>query len=479
MIEYGPKSQAAFWTKPAKPSSALAPPKEDSVMPNNPAPLAWGLAVPAGGFSMFEPGLGSKLRAVLRAGFRAAVLAIVWTAVWAMGPGEAMSQNAQPSGGLASGEQIAADRASGDQALADRASGGPWRVIYVEGGPYRDFVMNLVGLARGLEELGLIEDGAVPIPQSEDASGVWGYLSERAGGDRLVFLADGFYSGGWDDEKLEEIGAGILERLQSGQVDLVLALGTQAGLMMATEAHRVPTLSITATDPVTAGISKTAERSGLPHVHVQVEAGRIERQLAMFHNLIGFRTLGVPLDSTAAGMATMGEPTIRRVARERGFELVECRADLKVPSVEESLGNLLGCLESLSQESDAVYLTVSNAMVADRLGEILAPLTARGLPTFSQKGAVETRLGVLMSMAEDDFINSGRFEAEVVRDVLSGRLPGDVGQIYLPPLTMALNFDTAMAIGWDPPFELLAMVDEIVVRKGGPARLPVAVDPAR
>ena len=349
------------------------------------------------------------------------------------------------------------------------SSGRPWRVAYLEGGPYRDFAMILAGLAKGLWELGIIEEGEMPAPAGKDARDLWGRLSQKAGGDKLIFLADGFYSGGWDDETFQEEGAGLIKRLQAGEIDLVLAMGTQASLLLAASDHRVPTLSISATDPVAAGISQTTERSGLDHLHVQVESGRIERQLAMFHNLICFSSLGVPLDSNVAGMATMGEQTIRRVAQERGFELVECRTDLETASAEARFENLVGCLKSLSQASEAVYLTVNQGMSDERMAEILAPMAAKGLPTFSQKGPAETRLGVLMSLAEDDFLTSGRFKAEVVRDVLKGRLPGEIPQLYLPPLTMALNFDTAVAIGWDPPFELLAVLDEIATSERGPS----------
>jgi hypothetical protein len=83
-----------------------------------------------------------------------------------------------------------------------------------------------------------------------------------------------------------------------------------------------------------------------------------------------------------------------------------------------------------------------------------------------------------MSLAEDDFISSGRFEAEVLREIVNGREPGSLPQIYVSPLTVALNYRTAKAIGWDPPFELLAVIDELYVDdwsgQSGPA--PVAAE---
>jgi hypothetical protein len=327
--------------------------------------------------------------------------------------------------------------------------------------------MNLIGLAQGLEDLGMIDVGAAPLLDDlEDAEPVWRRLAENAGGDDLIFLADGFYSAGWDESRLEETRLAVFDRLKNGEADLVLAFGTAAGLMMAVAEHGTAVMCVTATDPVAAGISATPESSGLPNVHVQVEAGKIERQLSMFHAIFRFKTLGVPLDVTPEGRGTMGLATIERAAAENDFELKTCETELEISDRDRGVRNLIGCLKSLSQEVDAVYLTVSNGMVESRLNEILAPLNARSLPTFSQKGPSETKLGVLMSLAEDDFISSGRFEAEALREIVSGRPPGEVGQLYVAPLTMALNFATALTIGWNPPFEILAAVDELYVDYG-------------
>ncbi|MDR0622474.1 MAG: aspartate carbamoyltransferase regulatory subunit [Deltaproteobacteria bacterium] len=318
-------------------------------------------------------------------------------------------------------------------------------------------------MALGLEDLGLIERGLVPVPRDEEAEETWQWLSKNAGGDKLVFLADGFYSAGWDNSKLAEIGQEILARIKAGEIDLVLAMGTPSSQIMATDAHSTPVLSITTTDPVAAGISKTPESSGLEHVHVQVEAGKIERQLSMFHKAIGFNTLGVPYDTSPEGQATMGLTTIEKVAAQKGFVIVPCHAELNLPDREASYQNLMACLNRLALESEAVYLTVSNGMIEERMEEILAPLVANNRPTFSQKGPTETRMGVLMSLAEDDFLSSGRFEAEVIRGVLSGRRPGAIDQIHLPPLTIAINFDILGLI--DPNITVNIIENEKITEK--------------
>lgn len=96
-----------------------------------------------------------------------------------------------------------------DSALAAADQNRPagdkaWRVIYVEGGPFSDYQRIFQGLALGLEERGLIRNGHVPLPKdSEEVRGMWEWLHRHAGGNRLVFLADGFYSAEWDSRQRE------------------------------------------------------------------------------------------------------------------------------------------------------------------------------------------------------------------------------------------------------------------------------------
>ena len=76
---------------------------------------------------------------------------------------------------------------------------GPWKVAYFEPGPYGDYLKNLLGLAQGLEGLGLVSSGIPPAKEAASGEAAWEWLSRNAGGGRLAFLPDGFYSAGWDE----------------------------------------------------------------------------------------------------------------------------------------------------------------------------------------------------------------------------------------------------------------------------------------
>ena len=336
-----------------------------------------------------------------------------------------------------------------------------WRVIYVEGGPYFEYQQTLLTTAQGLAQLGAIQNGDVPIPKkTQDTRPMWEWLCKHAGGDRLEFLEDGYYSGNWSVEQRAKNKAAILERIRTRKdVDMMLVFGTRAGLDMATDEHQVPVMSIAVTDAVKAGIVSSIDDSGHDHVHALLDPGRYRRQIVIFHNVFHFKRLGVPYEDTAEGRAACAIEEIEETARQLGVTIVPCTAPLDTPDKEVSFQNMKKCLEKLSTTSDAIYLTMVSAVQGHRMKELLEPLIEAGIPSFSQRGQDDTRLGVLMSIAQNDYKHEGMASAQAICKVMDGVRPRDIPQIFTGPLGMAINLKMAMLIGWNPPLEVLVAVD--------------------
>ncbi len=339
---------------------------------------------------------------------------------------------------------------------------GIWRLIYVEGGHYREYQQKLAATARFLQSMGLIADGEVPVPDDTYSTrSMWDWLAANAGGTRIKFLRDGWYGWESDGSGREVAKERVLRRIsEQGDVDMVLAFGTVAARTFATDEHAVPTLALAVTDPVGAGVIASAGDSGRDHVCAQFDPLLYSRQLKLFHNVFKFKRLGVPLVGSEAGRIMAGLPEIRRMAGELGFELRLCETP-PVGDKSEAVEKLRDCLTRLAAESDAVYLTYHPGMRWERMTELLAPIIAAGLPSFSQSGVEETRLGVLMSLSEETFNSAGRHAAEAIRRILGGARPRDVDQVFVSAPGLALNLRMAMRIGWQPTLEVLAAVDSV------------------
>jgi ABC-type uncharacterized transport system substrate-binding protein len=110
--------------------------------------------------------------------------------------------------------------------------------------------------------------------------------------------------------------------------------------------------------------------------------------------------------------------------------------------------------------ADAFYLPV-NSIPLERTPELMRAVNQAGIPSFAQGGPSLVQYGVLMSLAQASFADIGQFEAEAIAAVVNGKKPREVNQIFEPELGLAINLKVAMSIGWNPPIEILAAVDEI------------------
>jgi len=339
----------------------------------------------------------------------------------------------------------------------------PWRVALIVGGPYSTYQTVLQGLAEGLAERGLIANGGVPRPEGDESlAPMWKWLAENAGGDRLRFAADAFYSPEWDPDRRGEVKKALLERLRGqGDIDCVLAFGTWGGQDI--EPSLIPALVLAATNAVEAGIVTSPDDSGRDNLLAAVEPDKYKRQVLIFHKIIGFSKLGLTYEDTPSGrgIAALGE--IEAAAGEAGVELVRCT---KVKAFDrggpESAANLLrACHEDLvKQGAEAVYLTYNQGLGGKYAAPALEPLIRADLPTFAQQGSDLVKRGALLSIAGDNIKEEGLFAAEALEKIMGGRQPRSLPQRYESSLGLAVNLRTAARIGWSLPIEILAAVDE-------------------
>lgn len=349
----------------------------------------------------------------------------------------------------------------------------PFRLAYIEAGPSTAFNNTLVALTKGLEKKGLIPKIHIPLNLQFKGHILWQWLSQHAKGGKVEFLPDGYYSANGDAAQRAAVKNDLLRRLtEKGDVDLILAMGTAAGLDMVTGEHTVPTFVLDVTDPVQAGISRTATDSGRDHVYVQVLPLREKRQLTLFHKMFHFKRLGIIYEDSPEGRAVVGLHKIEEAAQQNGFSLVRCTF-VPTDTVEERNVHLRQSLKEVAEATDAVYLTFTVTAQTLPMNEILQPFIKAGIPTFSQRGVEDTRQGVLMSLSSWKYDEMGEAQAQAVLQVMQGAKPRSLKQIFSPRLGLAINLRMAALIDWDIPPEALVAVDELCDQVEGPTRIPL------
>ena len=356
-----------------------------------------------------------------------------------------------------------------------KSDGSKWRIGYLEGGGYANYPLNLRALVEAFADLLWIRPVKLPVSKEDtDTLALWNWLAANVKSDYIEFVKGAYWSCGWNKEKRKLIRAQIIRRLnRKKDIDLMLAMGTWAGQDLASNDHRVPTIVMSSSDPLRSKIIKSHRDSGYDHVNARVDPTRYQRQIRIFHDIFRFKKLGIVYETnTTDGRTYAAIEDVEKMARDLDFEIVSCHAPFSGVPVSTAKAAVKKCHKALAPQVDAFYITTHRGVTLSSLPRLLAPLYARNIPTFSQKGSIEVRHGVLLSIARAGFKYVGRFHAETIAKIFNGAKPRDLNQVFEDPPRIAINLKAAQQIGWDPPIEVLGSADEIyeTIEKAGSTR---------
>ena len=341
--------------------------------------------------------------------------------------------------------------------------GQRWRIGYLQGGDYASYQRSLAALVQALMKSGWIQSAPLPkLPDDKDTKVLWQWLAHDISSDYLQFVADGRYDAGWDKQRRVKVRAELLKRLNGKKdIDIMLALGTWAGQDLATNEHHVPTMVMSTTDPLAAGIIKSVEDSGFDHIHAKIDPGRHQRQVRLFYDIFKFKKLGIVYENSREGRGFAAVGSVEQVAKQLGFKVASCYAPFNNVSREQAAAAVENCYAKLADKVDAVYITRHPGVTLENLPAILKPLLAKKIPTFAQGMSDMVAHGVLMSISLADFSYIGDFYARTLAQICNGAKPRQLPQRFENPPKIAINLKTAQIIGYDPSVDILGAADEI------------------
>ena len=342
--------------------------------------------------------------------------------------------------------------------------GRKWRIVFYEGGPHANYYHYLDATVRGLMKLGWIEKSDLKDVQSrrQDTKRLWNWLAKDAQSDYLEFVEDGYYSANWDDDQRKENKSALIERLRSDEdVNLVIAMGTWAGLDLANDEHSVPTIVMSTSDPVESGIIKSQEDSGYDHVHARVDPYRYERQLRIFYDIIKFKKLGIAFEDSIYGRSYAAIDTVEKVAADIGFEVVKCHTKSDISDTDIASKSVIKCFDKLSKEVDAIYVTIQGGVNTESIPRLVEIANKNSIPTFSQLGSKEVEQGFLFSISRPGFKPAGLFLSATIAQILNGAHPRQLKQVFEETPSIAINLKTAEIVGLYLYADILAAADTI------------------
>ena len=363
------------------------------------------------------------------------------------------------------GLAASADAQQAFSALPTDYKGRVWRIGYYQGGDYIDYKNVLSATVRGLMDLGWIEKAEFPVPDDEQVRPLWDWLSTKATSEYIQFVGDAFDTTNWTNGLRKQITDRIINRLNvTKDIDLMFAMGTWAGQDLANNRHHTPTLILSSSNPLSSGIIKSVEDSGYDHVHARVAPYRYARQVRIFHEIIGFKRLGLVYENSNAGKTYGAIDEVEKVAEALGFELVRCFAQSDTPKKRIAETNVIACFKKLAGNVDAIYVSKHGGVQPRSIPDLVNIAIDARMPTFSQTGSEEVKNGFLLSIATAGFGPLGAFHAETLGKIFNGAKPRQLPQLFVSPAKIAINLETARRIGYDPSVDVLGAADEIYMK---------------
>jgi len=253
----------------------------------------------------------------------------------------------------------------------------------------------------------------------------------------------------------------IIKRLNNKKdIDLMLAFGSWAGKDLANNQHKTPTMVLSSSNAVIAGIIKSVEDSGYDHVHAWIDSEKNKRQLRLFHEIIGFKKLGLAYENDKPGRSYAGVEDVIKLSLELDFQVIECHLPGESASNNKD-AELIKCYEQLAPKIDSMYVTGHTGLTKKNIKRLLSPMFKYKVPMFAQTRMDLVEHGILMGAGRSNFSYDAKFYAQTFAKILNGAKPRDLPQKFESPFNIVINLESAKKIGFRFPLEILAGAYEI------------------
>jgi len=343
------------------------------------------------------------------------------------------------------------------------------KIGYCEGESYYEFDYALYNLIYGLEEYGLIKDLPEGMPVESGSRDIWEWIcSQNQEGWDVRFVEEAFFSLTdniyirMDDSDIAEY---IDQEITKRDIDLMISMGTTAGLITKALPGRTPMMCFAAADPVKSGIVANAQQSDTPNVWAQVDPDGFKRTIKVMNDIFQPKKVGVVYASSEDAYIYSGVDVLDEFAEENDIEVF--REFVEDPETkweyDEYLKNLKNAHEKLAKEIDLIVMTTS-LVEGEDFKDILQPFYDAKIPIYSINSTDDVRYGALLAAESADYKNVGRFGADMLKRYINGEKLETLPQVYQTAPFLVINYDVARKIGYRPPFNLLLSANKIYIK---------------
>lgn len=337
---------------------------------------------------------------------------------------------------------------------------------YCESDPYVEFDTQLYYLLLGMEEYGLIRGISDKIESDMTAAEMWGIA---AGSDdhawKISFSGDVYVS--LIEKKYSSLSEADQSALIDGMIEdagvnLMLTMGTSAGLAIAALESGVPLINFVAADPFKSGIVNNTATSEITNRWAHVDVDAFGRTIQVMDDVFHPDSVGVVYADNSEAYIYSGADVLDEFCREHGITVYKqfVNDEFDDDMYENYVQEMHDAHSALADKVD-VYILTTSLLDAEDFAYALEPLFEAKVPVYSINSSYDVECGALLAAEASDFPNIGRFGADTIRRYIGGEPLETLPQIYQTAPFLVINYDTARLIGYKPTFEMLLSASKI------------------
>lgn len=349
-----------------------------------------------------------------------------------------------------------------ETAQSEEHAAGILRMGYCQSDLYYEFDTQLYYVLQGMEEYGLIG----PLPQDDtltpemDSAQLWERVCALDQSHWTVRLVPSAYCSLKEDYPNLEGAAleqALLDQMTAANVDLLLTMGTTAGLTAAALNGEISMMNLLSSDPVGAGMVETAARSGRTGVWAMVDPSAFDRSISILLDTFEPSTVGIIRDDSPEAYVYSGAGVLEALCAQRNVQVSTAFVDESFgpgeAAYEAYIDQMCRAGEQLAGQVDVFVMTTS-LVEESEYDEILAPFLAADVPVYSINSSQDVARGALMAVEASDYVNVGRFAADTLMEFLDGTPLEQLEQTYQTAPYLVINYATAREIGYCPTYDM-------------------------
>lgn len=318
------------------------------------------------------------------------------------------------------------------------------------------FLFPAAGFSQEKFKIGYLEGGNYWIFEKTNEA-YKNSLQKKGWMEKIEFPKDLSFSPGWDNTRLLEEKALFL--MSGEDISLIISAGTDATkALLKFNNKKTPVIAMGVSDAVGSGFVKSEKDSGTENFTVRIVPERFERMFKIFHEVVGFKKLGLIYPDTESGRKYTNLEEAKKVSLKAGFEIME----YKIKS--EDAADCLEGLKALKNKGiDAFFIPSLLCFDLNKndVSKLISYLNENDIASFARNGSQYVKAGALMGFSTLDFSKRGDFLADMVIQILEGKKPSSLNMVDNASPKISFNLQTAAEIGFDPPFDILAATDEL------------------